>query len=492
LSLVVSSLKQTSQTYISLADFDLSNQEIRQELLKHIGAEFNGIIAADITDKDSGSKKVDLSLGNAYQGLKLGTRGANTIFLYSFSGGQVQGATISEIKRSASIPGHPSSVVAEATEQQKNKLFYIQNLGDRYFFSNQPNLNRILMTKMENVKDKELVSLERDVLKDSVTGGKLKVIIWEDNPSNISDSEDLKLLILNKENKETMESIVKTKGQTPRVYRNTLIFLYPLESERPGFLNIMKRKIAYEYIQQDNNLRLSEEQKKEIKKELKTIDSDLKETLRRFYRIVAIPSKDGFKIVDLGIPTYGEEKGLDHEVYEKMRSEGEILEKVFPLVIREKYLSDRGYVLTEQLYHASLKTPGETRIVSRSAIEQGITEGVRTGLFGLGELEDDKAICRYFKEHPTVALTGNEVLMSETVCLEQRSKEEPSITASSYPGSHPGDQPPARGPVGETKGEYRGKDKIELRFRIPKGKVSSIMGVMNLLQSKFETLEMEI
>ena len=35
-------------------------------------------------------------------------------------------------------------------------------------------------------------------------------------------------------------------------------------------------------------------------------------------------------------------------------------------------------------------------------------------------------------------------------------------------------------------------DKVQLRFRVPKGKVSNIMGVMNLLQSKFETLEVRL
>jgi predicted AAA+ superfamily ATPase len=110
LSLVIYSLKESSQNYISLADFDLANQEIRQELLKHIGSEFNGIIAADITDRDSGAKKVDISLGSAYQGLKLGTRAATTIFLYSFSGGQIHGATISEIKRSATTLGNPQAL----------------------------------------------------------------------------------------------------------------------------------------------------------------------------------------------------------------------------------------------------------------------------------------------------------------------------------------------------------------------------------------------
>src|SRR5579885_1141356 len=489
LSLVIYSLKESSQNYISLADFDLANQEIRQELLKHIGSEFNGIIAADITDKDSGSKKVDVSLGNAYQGLKLGTRATRTIFLYSFSGGQIHGATISEIKRSATTLGNPSSVVAEATEQLKSRMFYIQNIGDKYFFSNQPNLNRILLTKMENVKDKELTSLEKEILKQGIKGDKLKVFIWEENPSNIPDSEEIRLIILRSENKETLESIIKTKGQTPRVYRNTLIFLYPLESERGAFINTMRRKIAYEYIQQDDNLRLSDEQKKEVKKELKSIESDLKESIRRLYRIVGIPAKDGLKNIDLGIPTYGEEKWLDQEVYTRLRSDGEILEKVFPLVIKEKYLSNREYVLTEQMYQSSLKTPGETRIVDKSAIEQGIAEGVRVGLFGLGEMKDNIPICLYFKEQPSIALSGNEVLINEALCREQ--KEKVSTPEHRYP--EPVIQKGGE-KVGQPEPIYQPKSKkeIQLRFRVPKGKVSSIMGIMNLLQSKFETLEIEL
>jgi len=33
---------------------------------------------------------------------------------------------------------------------------------------------------------------------------------------------------------------------------------------------------------------------------------------------------------------------------------------------------------------------------------------------------------------------------------------------------------------------------VQLRFQVPKGKVTNIMGVMNLLQSKFDTLEIEV
>ena len=46
LSLVIHSLKEKQLSYISLADFDLSLQEIRRELLKHIGDEYDSVIAA--------------------------------------------------------------------------------------------------------------------------------------------------------------------------------------------------------------------------------------------------------------------------------------------------------------------------------------------------------------------------------------------------------------------------------------------------------------
>jgi hypothetical protein len=491
LSLVIYSLKETNKPYISLADFDLGNQEIRQELLKHIGAEYNSVIASDITGMEAGSKKVDVSLGRAYQGLNLGSRTATTIFMNSFSGGYEKGATTGEIKRCATTTENPASVVAEAAEQLKGKLFHLQNIGEKYYFSNQPNINRILLNKMENVKEEELIDMEQELLRESIKGGKLKVFIWEENAGNIADSEELKLVILKRENTEIMKNILKTKGQTPRVNINTLFFLYPLESERSGFINTMKRKIAYESIEKDKNLNLSDEQKKEVKKELKKTENNLKESIRRFYRMVAVPDKDGLKSNDLGIPTYGEEKGLSQEVYDKLRSDGEILEKIAPLVLREKYLTGREYVSTEQLYHSSLKTPGETRTINRTIWEQGISEGVSKGLFGLGDLESTKPVCRYFKEKATVAFSGNEILICEALCCEQSKKEEITLPSKHEELKETHDIDKYKK---ETKQEslIKTRNEIQLRFKVPKGKIANIMGVMNLLQSKFESLEIEL
>ena len=292
LSLVIYAIKGLNEPYISLADFDLSNQEIRQELLKHIGAEYNSVLAADITDAHAGAKLVDAQIGNAYQGFQLGRRTATTIFMYSFSGGAERGTTVGEIKRSATTMDNPSSVIVVAVDLLKGKLFYLQNIGDKYYFKNQPNINRIILSKIDNIKEPEIIEAEKENLKSSLKGGKFRITLWPENSAEIPDNEELKLIILHKEDKKIIDDITKNKGGTPRVYRNTLFFLCPLESERPIYLQNLSRSIAYAQIEDDKELGISEEQRREISKEHKKFQGTIKECVQRLYRMVWIPGKE--------------------------------------------------------------------------------------------------------------------------------------------------------------------------------------------------------
>ncbi len=492
LSLVIYSLKSSQKSFITLADFDLSNQEIRQELLKHIGAEYNSVIAADISDKTAGSKKVDVSLGNAYQGLSLGSRSATTIFMYSFSGGSERGTTLGEIKREATTIENPSSVIAEAVEQLNAKLFYLQHVGDHYYFKNQPNVNRIILTKMENIKDKVLVENEREYLKEVLKGGKLRTFIWEDNAGDIADNEELKLVVLKQENKDLVDHITKNKGMTPRVYRNTLFFLYPLESERPSFIESLKRSLAYGEIVKDKELSLPEDQKKEISKEFEKSKKNLKEAIQRLYRIITIPGKEPD---DLGIPAYGDDRGLDQKIYEKLKADGDILEKIVPKFIREKYLSKKDYVLTEQIYQSSLKTPGEPRITNRSVLIDAIREGVQNGTYGIGDLEDNKPVCKAFKKSTSAELVGNEIIISEAICKIQI--EPPKQAPIDKPWEKEGGQVVSTTVSGgngsqTVKPDVKTKESLCIEFEIPDGRVSGIVSIINYLKSKYKVVKIKV
>jgi len=452
--------------------------------VKYTGNEFDSVISADIAEKDSGSKKVDESLGKSFRGLKIGTRASTSIFMYSFSGGVEKGCHLGEIKRSATTIDNPSSVVAEAVEQLKSNLFFLQNVNDKYVFLNQPNLNRIILTKIENVKEKEVVELEHQLLTNQIIGDKFKIYPWPSTPKDIPDTPDLKLVIIRETNLDFMKDIIEKKGESPRIYRNTVFFLTPLESERSSFLEAMKRRIAYEYVNVDKTLNLSDTQRNEIKSNIKKDAETLKDAIRRFYRLVYVLAKEGFKEpLDLGIPTYGENRGVDNDVYDKLRSEEEILENIAPIVIKERYLGQKEYVKVQQIYDSMLKTPGQSRVVSLSKIETAIKLGVKQGQFGLGEIDsDDKVRCSAFREEITTPIEEMDLIIDESICIKQPLKIDTPIIEPPSPPIEP--LPPD---VLSTE-----RKELVLRFKVPRGRISEVMRAMNYLQTKFQSLEMEI
>ncbi len=508
LSLVISLYKDQNKAYLSLSDFDLSNQEIRQELIKHLGNEYNSIIAQDITSDNSGAKKVDSALGNAYRGLMLGTRTATTIFLYSFSGGQEKGCTIFELKRLATTIDNPSSVVVEALQLLKNKyLFYLQCLGDRYYFNNIPNINRILLNVEENITENQIREVEKEIKKKSIKGKIFKVYFWEENPELIPDTKDFKLLILKSENNKIMSDILSKKGQNTRIYPNTLFFLTPCEQEIISLEKGIKTKIAYEIIKNDQKITKTKEQEIEIDNGIKKSKEDVENLIARSYRIIWIPKLDTIKSIDMGIPSIGEKIYLDSIVLDFLRNENEILEKIDPNVLKIKYLENNEYASTSKIYQSSFTTRGEIRFEKDSVLKASIINRVEKGIFGLGEIKENIINLNYFKKRPEVNLNESEVIISEKKCKEliEKSKIEESKNQNQTETPDNNRKTESSSKQFENR-EIKEKNinitpeeslknvlkDISLSFKIPKGKVSQIMGILNFLQKSFENINITI
>jgi hypothetical protein len=495
--LVLNSLKQSSRRYVSLSDFDLEKNEIKRELIRNIGPEYDSIISADISNVDSGARKVDKSLGKSLQGIQLGTRAATAVFMYSFSGGLENGATISEIKRSATTIDNPSSIVVEALEQLKAKLFFMQNQNEKFFFSNQPDLNRILLTRIENIKDTDLIQAEKDLIIQQIPKGssKLKVILWPSKPSEIPDNEESKLAIVPQRDYEYMKNILKTKGESPRIFVNTIFFLYPSDTEKASFIDSLKTMLAYGQIKKDRTINLTQDQREEVEDNLRK--GDLTDATRKYYRKLGIPIQgiEMIKEIDLGIPTYGESNGLVQGTYDKLRAEGEIIEKISPLVIKERYLRERDYLKVQQIYDSMMKTPGEVRYVNKSSIEESIVEGVKQRLFGLGEIQNNHdqkeyPLCRFFKEAVSV-VDPNYVIMVDRICkIEQIGLARTQNATSRVETTA---EPRVTIPdLNQSENLSSGHQEIDLSFDVPRGKISQIMGILNLLQQKFGSMHLTV
>ncbi len=499
LALVINAVKDKNIPYISLADFDLGEDRIRLELLKHIGSQFDSIIDQDIIGNESGSKKVDKKVGASYQGLKIGTRTSTTIFLYSFSGGHENGITLGEAKRIATTMDNPASIVSDVFEDLKNTLFFLKNVSNKYLFSTEPNLNQILNIRMENVIKNKITELQQEIFKKHIGSNKLKTFYLPANPNDVPDSSDFKLIVLKERSESSMRDFLEKKGITPRTNRNTIFFLSPIDSERLKFENNLRRYVAYKEILGDQTLNLSVQQQQEIRSEIKKIEDHFKDDLRNLYRLVYIPEKNfTFKEFDLGIPTVGDTQKIDDEIYSKLRSNGDILEKMAPIVIKEKFLKGREYVEIEPIYISSLTTPGETRYADHTIIDECVKIGVRQGVFGVGTIVDHKPVCKFFQESLLSLEYGIDIIIDAEISRKQKSEliEKP-VAGTPTPG--PTDTP-GGGTIkddGDTTGEQPTPEmkvmkQLTLDFEIPVGKASSLLGMINFIQKKFANVSIKI
>lgn len=524
LSLVVYSTRNSGKPYIRLSDFDLGNDEIKRELINHIGQEFDSVLAADITSQDSNAKKVDRTLGDIYTTFSFGTRAATAIFMYSHSIGFENGATSDEIKLSTAEVTCPSSVVAEAVAKLRENLFYLQSNG-RSFFTNQPNLNRILLTKIEGVDEELLTREEWNFLSDNVKKEYFEIYLWPKNSKEISDTKKMKLIVLKSKDVELCKDFMENSGARPRVNRNSLIFLCPMDSERAGFEELLKKKSAWEFIENDRNLNLTPEQEKMAKKESKKAENDVSEGVRRLYRVVLLPSKDGFEEVDLGRPTYGAEASIDKRMYRILKDESKINEKLAPLTIRERYLKEVDHVRTKNIYESFFTTPGEIRITSEDVLKNCIRNGVKEGLFGAGDMEDGKLHCRHYRVDFYPELVEGEILIKADLCkrkgilneyfqlfiekiiqaetmeiLEEIVKEIPWDDLSSEQEKRIQDEIKKRkGDLDTTHSSISGPTppvesyyKIRLKLKVPSGRLSDIARMVTYIKQKFEQVEVSV
>ncbi|AXI24739.1 AAA family ATPase [Methanofervidicoccus sp. A16] len=421
LSLVIYDMLDKGVPFIRLGDFDLSNEEIRRELIKHIGNQWDSIIYSDITSEESGAKKVDRNLGSAYIPYKLGTVVATTIFMTSFSGRGERGITMKELKLYASLPIFPTSVIDTVLASLREKLFYLSD-EDLYFLT-QPNLNKIILNFEDNISMEELYEEEFKLLENYISDKpKFKVFIHPKFPREIPDDTNLKLLIMKSGNVE--REFVEKCGENPRIYKNTLIFLCPEEDYRRNFQRAIRRYLALKGIREKKMDELTQLQREEVKKKFKDIKNLLYSELRYFYRKILLPTRDGFKVVDLGHPHPASKRKLDNVVYEELKSEGEILEKISPVIIKDNYLKDRDYLEIKKLYDSFLKIPGNPRIASKEGFIESIKKGVKEGIFGYGKLIDGEIEVITIGETPDVQLSDDEIIIKPELCIKEEKIEE--------------------------------------------------------------------
>lgn len=466
---------------------NLGNQTIRREFIKHIGNEFEAVIASDIASQNAKAPKIDKEMGSEYERYSIAKGIATSVFLYSFSAGASKETTLPRIRVALLRDGIPTTIVGDAVARLEEQLWYFHSEKNQYAFRNQPNLNRVIVDREEAISPDRI----REELKNLIqknAGRAFEVYLWPDSPSDIPDNKNLKLSILSpsfsydsEKGKKLAAELFEKAGIGFRVYKNTLFTLLVDDNQYISLARAMRRLLALMEIENDKSLLeiLTKQSQEELKKRSKEMEREIPFKILTAYRYLASLDVKGMNWKDLGIPTVGSNQTISERVKEYLKDQERLLPHLTP-----KYLLDKAFGKDEnekslrEIYELHLKTPGMSIPESERVLIETVTEGVKTGILGLQEGTEI-----YYKQDfvPNIDST---VLRGEIA--EQKKRDVEKITQptpSPVPPEQPGLTPKSASTV----------KRIYLRAVVPWDKLSDLVrGVISPLKDKGSPPEITI
>lgn len=377
-------------------DINLGRTEVRRELLRHIGQEYEGIIAADIAGGDEKARQLDRDHRNWKH---LGERVASSIFLHSFTGGDSEaGATLEEIRLAVLRPDTNAPLVFEVLQTEADELWYLNRRAGRFYFSEVPNLNRMLLDRKEAVPDDRVREEVRQHVK-SEMGRKLRWVLWPDESDDLADSREVKLAVLDPEQfgtvgeaEQEVKGWIERRGSGLRVYRNTLLFAVPDADRFARLADDVRELLALGEIRgrfADDESPGGRERLREVDRRVEDLEEDIPYRVREMYRTALVPRKNGeLERVDLGQPSVAQDS-LDewyrHELADPAHQK--ILENPpSPNMLAAKFLGNGQPVSLEEVLEQFYKNTDLPVPADESRVARGVANGVTDGTFGMGTL----------------------------------------------------------------------------------------------------------
>src|SRR4029077_20667277 len=143
------------------------------------------------------------------------------------------------IKLGCVMPGESSAVFGDALRRLAATATYLYQDGPRYWYSTQPTVTKLAEDRAEQLKrdpDKVVQELDRRLRVDlRRTGDFGRVHPLPQSGQDVPDDLDARLVVLGIDHPYSKEpnspaevaakAILEMRGNTPRLYRNTLVFL---------------------------------------------------------------------------------------------------------------------------------------------------------------------------------------------------------------------------------------------------------------------------
>lgn len=187
-----------AQPLIGPGDVLLADEHVRGAFFSQVGERerYTSVLSADITGPEARVRDVDRRIATdspAYERLRVGTRCASAIMLYSFGGrsGEDRGVLESELVQALVAPELDRNVITTCLHDLRDELLYLHYTGRRYRFEPKPNLNLMIQESAQGFDAEEvLVRIKMELARLLSPAGD-RAVLWPPDSAAIPDGDPL-------------------------------------------------------------------------------------------------------------------------------------------------------------------------------------------------------------------------------------------------------------------------------------------------------------
>jgi len=374
---------------ISLGTAPLEDPLFRAALFEQLGEpRLEPAVTTDIVGKDHAhALRLDAEATPEVKKARLHRKVATAVFFES-NGGQQRGeATLPEVRLAVAEPGLDIGSVEQCLESLSDSCYFLNSERNRYRFSFQPNLNKLLSDRRASVGAPAIEERVRaEIQKVFAPGAAIERVYFPRTSNEIPDRPVLALVVLPPEStsadavtKAQMAAMTTESGSSSRTFKSALIWVVAEDST--ALRDEARKLLAWKDIQDDaDELKLDDVQQLKVAENAKRAERDLREAVWRSYKNVFLLAEDNtLRKIDLGLVHSSAASSLVDLILSRLKQEDIVVDGVSPNFLARYWPPALPEWSTKSVRDAFYASPKFPRLLRPDLVKDTISRGLDAG-----------------------------------------------------------------------------------------------------------------
>jgi predicted AAA+ superfamily ATPase len=377
----------------------LDSEAVRDQLLYFLPPAWSPVVESNVDGKNSVPIEIDTKNPNLAK-YSATRRVSRAIFMGSAPtvGTAKPGIDEKNIKLGCVQPGENAAIFSDALRKLSDRSTHLYIDGKRYWYDTKPTVSREAKDRASHVEDYQISEEIQQRLQSQRGKGDFSGIhVFPEETADVPDDLDVRLVIFDIENSherknskslalKQAQQFLEKRGQSPRIYKNTLVFLAPDSSGSELLKSSVREYLGWKSISEDNAMMesLTGHDKKTISSKMGQLDDVIAHRIKDTFVWTLVPTQpkaESKEIVWETIKINGD--GSRAESASKKLVTSELLNPIFSGT-RLRMLLDRYLWKDESIKHFPVKKLWEMfgtylyfdRLKDSSVLQKSIEEGV--------------------------------------------------------------------------------------------------------------------